>query len=65
MIEAEPLSDLHSSKPEIFAQMIAEYYPNVPKIELNARAPRDGWARWGDEAPDEDDIPPEFAKAAE
>jgi N6-adenosine-specific RNA methylase IME4 len=41
----------HSSKPEKVMQMIEEYYPNMPKIELNCRGkPRDGWSGWGLEA---------------
>jgi hypothetical protein len=36
----------HSEKPEVFLQMIEEYLPNLPKIELNRRgSPRPGWAR--------------------
>jgi N6-adenosine-specific RNA methylase IME4 len=41
----------HSAKPEIFAQMIEEYFPSLPKIELNRRGPpRAGWDAWGNEA---------------
>lgn len=41
----------HSSKPEIFCEMIEEYFPSLPKIELNRRGPaRAGWAAWGLEA---------------
>jgi ParB/RepB/Spo0J family partition protein len=41
----------HSQKPECFLQMIEEYFPNVPKIELNRRgAARPGWNAWGNEA---------------
>jgi N6-adenosine-specific RNA methylase IME4 len=41
----------HSSKPEIFLRMIEEYYPSLPKIELNRRGPaRAGWTPWGNEA---------------
>lgn len=41
----------HSAKPEKFRQMIEAYYPDLPKIELNARgrAPK-GWDIWGNEA---------------
>ena len=43
----------HSAKPEIFAEMIETYYPNLPKIELNRRGPaRKGWDAWGNEAED-------------
>jgi len=41
----------HSEKPECFLEMIEQYYPNVPKIELNRRGlPRSGWHAWGNEA---------------
>jgi hypothetical protein len=40
----------HSEKPEVFLQMIEEYFPNLPKIELNRRgSPRPGWGAWGNE----------------
>jgi N6-adenosine-specific RNA methylase IME4 len=41
----------HSVKPDLFYIMIEEYFPTLPKIELNARRARAGWDRWGDEAP--------------
>jgi N6-adenosine-specific RNA methylase IME4 len=41
----------HSEKPEKFYQLIERYFPNLPKIELNARAARPGWDAWGYEAP--------------
>jgi N6-adenosine-specific RNA methylase IME4 len=41
----------HSVKPECFLEMVEDYYPNLPKIELNRRGPpRDGWYAWGYEA---------------
>jgi len=43
----------HSEKPEDFLKMIESYYPNLPKIELNARKRRKGWDAWGAEAPAE------------
>lgn len=42
---------LHSEKPQCFYVMIEAYFPNLPKIELNARRPRSGWDSWGNEAP--------------
>lgn len=40
----------HSAKPEIFLDMIEEYFPTLPKIELNRRGPaRPGWSAWGNE----------------
>lgn len=41
----------HSRKPEGFAAMIEQIYPDVPKIELFRRgAPRAGWSAWGNQA---------------
>lgn len=41
----------HSAKPDLFAEMIEQYFPNLPKIELNRRGPpRPGWDAWGNEA---------------
>ena len=41
----------HSAKPDVFLKMVEEYYPNLPKIELNCRGEgRPGWAVWGNEA---------------
>jgi N6-adenosine-specific RNA methylase IME4 len=39
----------HSEKPAIFAELIEKLYPNMPKIEMFARAPRSGWDVWGNE----------------
>jgi N6-adenosine-specific RNA methylase IME4 len=44
----------HSVKPDWQYELIEAYFPNVPKIELNARRARDGWDRWGNEAPPTD-----------
>jgi N6-adenosine-specific RNA methylase IME4 len=47
----------HSAKPECFLEMIEQYFPNVPKIELNRRGPaRPGWAAWGNEALPNDEL---------
>lgn len=40
----------HSTKPVEFAEMIERMYPELPKIELFCRTPRDGWAVWGNQA---------------
>jgi N6-adenosine-specific RNA methylase IME4 len=41
----------HSAKPDQQYRLIETYYPNLPKIELNARGkPMDGWDAWGNEA---------------
>ena len=41
----------HSEKPDAFYELIEAYFPNTPKIELNARKAREGWDRFGPEAP--------------
>lgn len=43
----------HSEKPAIFHELIEAYFPNLPKVELNARARRAGWVCWGYEAPEQ------------
>jgi N6-adenosine-specific RNA methylase IME4 len=48
LIEA-PLGE-HSVKPEAFAEMIEEMFPDVPCVEMFARRPRLGWDVWGNEA---------------
>ena len=41
----------HSEKPEVVLEMIEQYFPTLPKMELNRRGPaRPGWAAWGFEA---------------
>jgi N6-adenosine-specific RNA methylase IME4 len=44
----------HSEKPEIFAEIIVAMFPTLPKIELFARKAREGWATWGNEAPEKE-----------
>jgi N6-adenosine-specific RNA methylase IME4 len=41
----------HSEKPIAAYELIESYFPNMRKIELNARAARPGWDAWGLEAP--------------
>jgi N6-adenosine-specific RNA methylase IME4 len=50
MFDAPPRR--HSEKPDAVYELIEAYFPNLPKIELNARARRDGWDAWGFEAPE-------------
>lgn len=38
---------VHSEKPDLFHKIIEGYFPNLPKIELNARTRRPGWDSWG------------------
>ncbi len=45
----------HSEKPDWAYELIEAYFPNLPKIELNARTRRDGWDAWGFEAPEDDE----------
>lgn len=53
----------HSEKPP-FAHEIAEaYWPSLPRIELNARARREGWDAWGLEAPEEETSGPALPPA--
>jgi N6-adenosine-specific RNA methylase IME4 len=40
----------HSRKPDETYALIERMYPKLPKIELFARASRDGWVAWGNQA---------------
>jgi N6-adenosine-specific RNA methylase IME4 len=40
----------HSVKPIDFYELIERMYPELPKIELFCRSPREGWATWGNQA---------------
>lgn len=40
----------HSAKPCEFYEIIERMYPEYPKVELFARARRDGWSAWGNQA---------------
>lgn len=40
----------HSSKPAEVAEMIEKMYPELPKIELFCREPREGWDVWGNQS---------------
>jgi N6-adenosine-specific RNA methylase IME4 len=54
VIEADRPGE-HSAKPECFLEMIEQYFPTLPKIELNRRGPaRPGWDAWGLEAEEEE-----------
>jgi N6-adenosine-specific RNA methylase IME4 len=39
----------HSAKPERFYEIIEKWFPSCDKLEMFARAPRDGWDSWGNE----------------
>lgn len=40
----------HSAKPQFYYEMIEAAYPQLPKIELFSRSPRQGWTAWGNQA---------------
>lgn len=40
----------HSAKPLECYDMIESMYPDLPKVELFCRTPREGWNVWGFEA---------------
>ena len=42
----------HSVKPSVFYDIIGTIYPRGARVELFARSEREGWDRWGYEAPD-------------
>jgi N6-adenosine-specific RNA methylase IME4 len=46
----EALRTAHSAKPDIFYELIEQYFPTVPKLELYARKSRSGWDAWGNES---------------
>jgi N6-adenosine-specific RNA methylase IME4/ParB-like chromosome segregation protein Spo0J len=49
----------HSAKPVEAYQMIERMYPDLPRIELFSRSPRQGWAAWGNQSVDDPfEIPP-------
>ena len=50
----EAPNDEHSVKPDDILDYIDRIFPNVPKLEMNARRARDGWDAWGNEAPQEE-----------
>ena len=40
----------HSEKPVQAYEIIEAMFPDLPKLELFCRSPRQGWAAWGNEA---------------
>jgi N6-adenosine-specific RNA methylase IME4 len=42
--------EAHSKKPEIFHELIEQMYGDLPKVEMFSRAPRPGWASWGNQS---------------
>lgn len=39
----------HSAKPHEVYEVIERMYPELPKVELFSRSPRDGWHAWGNQ----------------
>lgn len=44
--------DAYSAQPDFYHEMIEGFYPWLPKIELFARQPREGWHAWGNQSED-------------
>ena len=40
----------HSAKPAEVYELIEAMYPELPKLEMFCRSPRDGWCAWGNQA---------------
>ena len=40
----------HSAKPHEVYEIIEAMYPELPKLEMFCRSPRDGWGVWGNQA---------------
>ena len=53
----------HSAKPDNAYEIAERHFPNLPKIELNARKARRGWDSWGLEAPPQTEVFSELALA--
>ena len=47
----------HSRKPDEARRRIVELLGDVPRIELFARQRADGWDAWGNEVPEEKEVP--------
>lgn len=47
----------HSRKPEEARRRIVELLGDVPRIELFARQRTDGWDAWGNEVPEDEEMP--------
>jgi N6-adenosine-specific RNA methylase IME4 len=41
--------EAHSAKPVAFYEFIESMYPSLPRVELFARKPREGWSGWGNQ----------------
>lgn len=56
----------HSRKPDWQYEIAEAYFPNIPKIELNARNARPGWTAWGLDAPEaSEELPPHDPETGE
>ncbi len=40
----------HSAKPEFVYELIEAMYPELPKLEMFCRSPREGWRVWGNQS---------------
>jgi N6-adenosine-specific RNA methylase IME4 len=40
----------HSKKPDVMYEIIEQMYPELARVELFCRAPREGWSVWGNQA---------------
>jgi N6-adenosine-specific RNA methylase IME4 len=40
----------HSAKPVEFYEIIERMYPELPKLEMFCRSPREGWSVWGNQS---------------
>lgn len=47
----------HSRKPDEVRRRIVELLGDVPRIELFARQRADGWDAWGNEVPEDKEVP--------
>src|SRR5689334_9319759 len=47
----ERRDDVLTDKSQVYA-LVEHYFPDLPKLELNAQEPRLGWDRWADTACD-------------
>jgi N6-adenosine-specific RNA methylase IME4 len=47
----------HSAKPDIFHKLIVEMFPHLPRLEMFARGPAEGFDVWGNEAASSPELP--------
>jgi N6-adenosine-specific RNA methylase IME4 len=54
----------HSEKPDWQYEIFERHFPNIPKLELNARRARPGWTAWGLDAPSSEGTAPRTTQDA-